>query len=238
MSEVRSMTYAEIAVALGIGADSARNLVRRKRWHRKPGNDGLARIDVPIEHLRGVEGTADAPTIPPTDGHTGAPTRMSPEQFALSVLAEHVRRCEAEIERLKHELGSAREHGSERDMLAAQIAGLGAVIHELRSDRNHWRDQAQRLSLVMPPPRRSPWVWAATGLFRSRERSGRSPDPVEPGRSARQAAHDAGLIPADRTRAGAISPLDPDGPELSVSDLEHAIERLAAEVDPIHDTTR
>ena len=70
MSDVKWMTYAELAAALGIGGDSARNLARRKRWSRKPGNDGLARIGVPAEHL---EHRKLEPVSPPTDGPTDPP---------------------------------------------------------------------------------------------------------------------------------------------------------------------
>ena len=68
--DIQWMTYAELAETLGIGADSARNLVRRKRWARQTGNDGLARIGVPVEHLeehhKCADGAYDAPTSPPT----------------------------------------------------------------------------------------------------------------------------------------------------------------------------
>ena len=47
----RPMTYAEMATAMGIGIESAKNLARRKRWGRQRGNDGLARINVPVDAL-------------------------------------------------------------------------------------------------------------------------------------------------------------------------------------------
>src|SRR5215204_3639735 len=72
--DTRWMTYDELAKALGIGGDSAPNLVRRKRWPRRPGNDGLARVGVPVEHLTEhaptdapSEGAIDPPADPPTD---------------------------------------------------------------------------------------------------------------------------------------------------------------------------
>jgi hypothetical protein len=43
------LTYEELAAASGIGKESARTLVKRKRWARKKGNDGMARIGVPEE---------------------------------------------------------------------------------------------------------------------------------------------------------------------------------------------
>jgi hypothetical protein len=45
------LTYHELADRLGIGLESARTLVKRKRWPRQKGNNGLARIEVPLEHL-------------------------------------------------------------------------------------------------------------------------------------------------------------------------------------------
>jgi hypothetical protein len=45
------LTYDELADRLGIGRESARTLVKRKRWARQPGNDGRARIGVPLEEI-------------------------------------------------------------------------------------------------------------------------------------------------------------------------------------------
>ena len=48
---VEWLTYDELADRLGIGRESARTLVKRKRWARQPGNDGRARIGVPLEEI-------------------------------------------------------------------------------------------------------------------------------------------------------------------------------------------
>src|SRR3954454_22875987 len=50
-TETRWLSYDDLAKALGITPDSARRLVARKRWPRKPGNDGRALIAVPAERL-------------------------------------------------------------------------------------------------------------------------------------------------------------------------------------------
>jgi hypothetical protein len=72
---VEWMTYTEIAETFGIGADSARNLVRRKRWSRQMGNDGLARIGVPTDQLpiKSSNSPTSTPIDPPIDGSTDAP---------------------------------------------------------------------------------------------------------------------------------------------------------------------
>ena len=50
-TETRWLSYDELAKALGITPNSARRLVARKHWPRKPGNDGRALIAVPTERL-------------------------------------------------------------------------------------------------------------------------------------------------------------------------------------------
>jgi hypothetical protein len=46
--DTRWMTYRELGKARGISADSAARLAFRKGWPRQPGNDGAARVAVPI----------------------------------------------------------------------------------------------------------------------------------------------------------------------------------------------
>ncbi len=48
----RWMTYAELAEARGIKEPAAVRLVQRRRWERQPGNDGAARVAVPVAELR------------------------------------------------------------------------------------------------------------------------------------------------------------------------------------------
>lgn len=71
----RRMTYAELGAARGISAASAERLVRRRRWPRQVGNDGIARALVPAgedqkaEHVRpGHPGRSHGETPPVTSG--------------------------------------------------------------------------------------------------------------------------------------------------------------------------
>jgi len=145
------MTYAELAAALRIGADSARNLVRRKRWPRQAGNDGMARIGVPVEHIA-EHAQPDAPADGATDAPTHSPIHPTIDiQAALDVLERHV-------ERLERELAAA---VAERDVergRAAQVAALEAVLEverkrvaEAREEAQHWRH------LAIAP--RGLWAW-------------------------------------------------------------------------------
>jgi hypothetical protein len=47
--DLRGMTYAEIAVARGISADSAERLAERRGWPKQLANDGTVRVLVPPE---------------------------------------------------------------------------------------------------------------------------------------------------------------------------------------------
>ena len=46
--DVRWMTYAELGKARGISTASATRLAFRRKWRRQSGNDGIARVAVPI----------------------------------------------------------------------------------------------------------------------------------------------------------------------------------------------
>jgi hypothetical protein len=86
----RRMTYAELADVRGISAASAERLVRRRRWSRQVGNDGVVRVRVPLAEARKPRKTAVA------DIRTSAPdiTPVLREQLAKAnqwAEAEHAR---------------------------------------------------------------------------------------------------------------------------------------------------
>lgn len=56
----RWMTYSALGKARGISRASAERLARRNKWQRQGGNDGFARVLVPVEFL--IVG-GDAPTV-------------------------------------------------------------------------------------------------------------------------------------------------------------------------------
>lgn len=124
----RLLTYTELAAALGITGASARNLVRRRRWRRDKGNDGQARIAVPVDVLA-QRAPASADTAPPTMPDMTAPTTApSPES--------HVDIVELRIAyaRLEEALGSIRAVVEiERERRAA-----------VEADRDAWRTLATR----------------------------------------------------------------------------------------------
>ncbi len=146
MSDVKWLTYAELAGALGIGGDSARNLVRRKRWQRKPGNDGLARIGVPVEHLdehAKPDGPIDPPVIPSIEPPTDARIEAI-DGGIIEVLNRHIERLEREVESVKQERDAERVRAAQVDILNAVLEVERRQAGELRAER----DQAvERLNL-------------------------------------------------------------------------------------------
>src|SRR5687768_5644500 len=99
--DVEWLTYDELADRLGIGRERARTLVKRKRWARKPGNDGRARIGLPLEDLaaRGDQAgdQAGEQSGEPVPGHVPERSGDQTEDRAgavLTVLTRHIERLE------------------------------------------------------------------------------------------------------------------------------------------------
>jgi hypothetical protein len=113
---VRWETYPAGAALLGMKVESFRRLAFRKAWRRTPGNDGLARVAIPLAeveqrlvdhpHDSAVPGSAGAPR----DARGGATMAELPD----SLTAELRRRAEAAESR-------AERAEDERDRLAAEI---------------------------------------------------------------------------------------------------------------------
>jgi hypothetical protein len=156
------MTYTELAEALGIGGDSARNLVRRKRWQRRPGNDGLARIEVPLEYVAEHK-PSEPPTSPATDIPTEPPASVPASPPAdggiVQTLNRHIERLEKDVEILKAERDGERARAAQIDVLNAILAAerrhqdeLRQNADNLRQDRDRWAVQAHNLAHRPAPP--------------------------------------------------------------------------------------
>jgi len=94
--DTESLTYRELAARLGVKPESARKTAQRKRWKRIAGNDGMARVLVPVEALARPQ---DAPEDIPTDSH---PTQELEGQIQILkelVAAERRRADAAEADR-------------------------------------------------------------------------------------------------------------------------------------------
>lgn len=64
--DTMALSYKELAKRLGVKPESARKTAQRKRWHRTVGNDGTARVHVPVDVL---SCPSDSPMDNPCDSH-------------------------------------------------------------------------------------------------------------------------------------------------------------------------
>ena len=101
----RWLTYDDMAAALGITAESAKRLAMRRKWPRRPGNDGRALVAVPEDRI------TDAATHGTLDDGTGDDTPGAPDVItgddrgdARALLVYLERR----VEELTEELADAR----------------------------------------------------------------------------------------------------------------------------------
>jgi hypothetical protein len=168
--EIRLLSYDEIAELFDIERESARHLALRKQWRRTKGNDGKARVEVPVEALP-TPSTGEAPA-----DSTGQDTAIVP------TLVRHIERLELALDTAQEQLSdaevardSARDEARamerERDIartdaraVAAQVEALHTVLaverklveeareraedarartDELRAERDKWINAAE-----------------------------------------------------------------------------------------------
>lgn len=141
------LTYAELADRLGITGESARNLVRRRQWPRKPGNDGVQRIGVPAEYLderaissdeAAIVATITPPIEPPVEGDMEAP-----------IMAATVAALEAHIVTLKGVVDHERHRADrERDRADALVSDVAQLRERAEQERAKGQALAAELAQV------------------------------------------------------------------------------------------
>lgn len=175
--DTTSLTYSELAAALGITPASAKKLAARRGWPRTIGNDGLARVNVPVERL---SIPAHSPEDSPGDGDVDSPTddhRDSPEDIPAPTRAL-----------IAHLEAAAADLRARLDKAENELAGLRPLAAEL----------AQARAQVDAERRRAEDAAAAAAALVAAER-GRAD--AEARRAADMAAHAAALLEAEKARA-------------------------------------
>jgi hypothetical protein len=156
--DVEWLTYDEIAERLGMGRESARTLVKRKRWARQQGNDGRARIGVPVEEIASRQEQSG-------ERSPERPEEQSPERSeertgeVLAVLTRHIERLEAQLDEAhkraadRDEIAIQRDAArAERDVVTAQVEALRTALAAAEQDRDRWHEAATKQS-------RRWWQW-------------------------------------------------------------------------------
>ena len=112
---IRSLTYAELAEALGITPESANRLARRKRWARMKGNDGKTRVAVPEETLA----RPDNPPFSPGDSPPDSPSHSPPDNNPVHA---QIARLEGELVGTREALTEARARADAAEARSAELS--------------------------------------------------------------------------------------------------------------------
>lgn len=117
--ETRWLSYDEIAAALRITPASARRLVARtKQWPRKAGNDGRARIGIPLERLPPDNPTDAVPDVRHDASHDAVPDATHDVRSTIAALEAHVETLKAALAKAETEAkrDRARADGLNQDL--------------------------------------------------------------------------------------------------------------------------
>lgn len=128
------MTYAELADKLMIKPASAKRLVQRRKWYRVTGNDGIARVHVPLS-IASKAVTDDIIADVPTDVIGDNLPSVIPDMSSRIAYLEGV------IEGLKGQIEAERNRATAEHHRAN---AADARIQDLSEDREAWKRQAQR----------------------------------------------------------------------------------------------
>jgi hypothetical protein len=158
---VPSLTYQELGDRLGINAEAARAIARRRRWPTMRGNDGRARISVEEAELAAesvrtpaTTFTLDGPVIVRPDGHPDVRADVHPDGHLdartdaglIAELRERLTAVEVERDRLAGELAEARERAirAEAEAQAARTIATAEIeaVRQAAEDRVAARNAA------------------------------------------------------------------------------------------------
>lgn len=159
MTELR-MSLADAAALLGIAPNSVRSRFKSGKLRGERDNQG--KIWVWLEPgLARPEGSKSKASKPAAE----ATSKGSIEPSIITALEAHNRTLTEQLSLAQGELATLRSRASVADHLEAEITGLEVLRDELRGDRDHWRETANRALAVhqVEPEFQRRW-W--TRLFR------------------------------------------------------------------------
>jgi hypothetical protein len=159
------MTYAELAAVRGISALSAERLVRKHKWQRQTGNDGVVRVLVPLTEARKAGGNrrVSRPGHPPR-------TSAAPVPDVRAVIREVIREISdaappddrddvrEDIRALESVNAALRETITAHEATIRDLRQrLDAAVGERRQERQLEAEERRRLLALLISPTRVPW---------------------------------------------------------------------------------
>lgn len=168
----RWMTYREIAQALGVTLRAAEARARRGRWRRQQGNNGVARVEVPVGALdpatrpprRRAEGEHEYATKPPTVGAVLEELRAAHgrlvEELKQRVEAAEARASAANRRAEVAEVGAqqAAKAATEAEHQGRAVAGLRQELETSRKETVEARERAARAEGEIAGLRARSWL--------------------------------------------------------------------------------
>ena len=157
MSETGLMTYAELGEAVGRSEIAARCVALRRRWRRVLGNDGEARVAVPVDVLAKLQAKAEAraTTQPEAQPVTEAVAQPDGQPGGRADVRALIAMLKARVAELQSEAKEGRGAITRVAALEALLKNERERLAEMRQDRDRWHAEATA--------RRGwwPWRWSA-----------------------------------------------------------------------------
>jgi hypothetical protein len=154
------MSLADAATALGIAPNSVRS--RFKAGKIRGERDNLGKLWVWLDHA--VEGSKSMTSNPSIEGSNKPISNLRSKgsnTAQVDALEAHLRTLTDQLNLAQAEVSALRIRASVADHLEGQIVGLETLRDEVRADRDHWRETAERALAnlhVEPRVRRSLWA--------------------------------------------------------------------------------
>lgn len=147
--DTKWMTYRELGEALRIEPASAKRLAIRRRWPKRPGNDGRAGVGVPYD-ANPDRAPGDDIRDTPGDKVLRPAARPGDDTSAVAMvvttLSSHIKRLEAELQAMKGERDTALARGADRAVVAMQLEALRSVLDAEKQRTEEWKAVADRFA--------------------------------------------------------------------------------------------
>lgn len=159
MSEIR-MSLADAATVLGIAPNSVRSRFKAGKIRGERDNQGKLWVwlDHSAEHSKPVP---SKPSIEGSKRDRSKPSNEGSNKAHIEALEAHLRTLTDQLNLAQIEVSALRSRASAADRFEGEVAGLQTLCDEVRADRDHWRDVAERALAdlhVEPEVRRSLWA--------------------------------------------------------------------------------
>ena len=179
----RWMTYGELAAARGIDRQSAVKLVRRQRWRRQEGNNGVARVFVPSDQLTRPKSRDDARAETPDEAR-GAAQDNAPDPADI---ARYIATFEATLTVLRE------AHAGEIAALQNLHEANASEIAALRGERDAAQTMVDRaLAMLADATARADGLQGDLDMARTQAKAAQ--DAIEELRRADEARKGRGLL--------------------------------------------